>query len=100
MVVETSIGNVFYDVRPDETKEGNVFTRIFGEDCQPSELVWHRDKKDRTFKVISGVNWKFQNDNELPFVMHIGDKIKIKKESFHRIHKGQGKLIIEIEEND
>jgi len=32
--------------------------------------------------------------------MNIGDIIKVKKEKFHRVHKGQGKLIIEIEEHD
>ena len=95
MVVETSIGNVYTD-----SKEGKILTRVFEQDCQSDELVWHRDKKDRTVKVISGVNWKFQHDNELPFVMKIGDKIKINKETYHRIHKGQGKLIIEIEEHD
>ena len=83
-----------------EQKEDNMITRVFNSDCKDDDLVWHRDKKDRTIKVISGVNWKFQHDNELPFVMKIGDKIKINKETYHRIHKGQGKLIIEIEEHD
>ena len=78
----------------------NVIVRQFSQDVNDDELVWHRDKKDRTFKVISGVGWKFQHDNELPFVMKIGDVVKVKKEEFHRIHKGQGKLIIEIEEHD
>ena len=92
--------NVFYDLRLDETRSENVFQRIFTQDCSVDELVWHRDKKDRTLKVVSGVNWKFQHDNELPFVMKIGDVIKIKKETYHRIHKGQGRLILEIEEHD
>ena len=95
MVVETSIGNVYTD-----SKVGNIVTRVFDQDCKPEELVWHRDKKNRVIKIISGVNWKFQHDNELPFVMKIGDKIKINKETYHRIHKGDGKLIIEIEEHD
>ena len=93
--METSIGNVYTD-----SKVGNIVTRVFDQDCKPEELVWHRDKKNRVIKIISGVNWKFQHDNELPFVMKIGDKIKINKETYHRIHKGQGKLIIEIEEHD
>ena len=93
--METSIGNVYTD-----SKVGNIVTRVFDQDCKPDELVWHRDKKNRVIKIISGVNWKFQHDNELPFVMKIGDKIKINKETYHRIHKGQGKLIIEIEEHD
>ena len=83
-----------------EQKEDNMITRVFNSDCKDDDLVWHRDKKDRTIKVISGVNWKFQHDNELPFVMKIGDKIKINKETYHRIHKGQGELILEIEEHD
>ena len=78
----------------------NIKVRQFSQDVNDDELVWHRDKKDRTFKVISGVGWKFQHDNELPFVMKIGDVVKVKKEEFHRIHKGEGKLIIEIEEHD
>ena len=94
-MVETSIGNVYTD-----SKVGNIVTRVFDQDCKPEELVWHRDKKNRVIKIISGVNWKFQHDNELPFVMKIGDKIKINKETYHRIHKGDGKLIIEIEEHD
>ena len=83
-----------------EQKEDNMITRVFNSDCKDDDLVWHRDKKDRTIKVISGVNWKFQHDNELPFVMKIGDKIKINKETYHRILKGDGKLIIEIEEHE
>ena len=94
-MVETSIGNVYTD-----SKVGNIVTRVFDQDCKPEELVWHRDKKNRVIKIISGVNWKFQHDNELPFVMKIGDKIKINKETYHRIHKGDGKLIIEIEEHE
>ena len=78
----------------------NIKVRQFSQDVDNEELIWHRDKKDRVFKVISGVDWKFQHDNELPFVMKIGNKVKVKKEEFHRIHKGLGKLIIEIEEND
>jgi len=95
VVVEISIGNVYTD-----SKVGNIVTRVFDQDCKPDELVWHRDKKNRVIKIISGVNWKFQHDNELPFVMKIGDKIKINKETYHRIHKGDGKLIIEIEEHE
>ena len=97
-MVETSTGNVFYDLRPNELEDNNVFTRIFEQDCPDDELVWHRDKRDRKIRVISGVGWKFQRDNELPVVMKVHDKIEIKKETYHRIHKGQGKLIIEIEE--
>tara|TARA_Y100000004_G_C8847950_1_gene383457 strand:+ start:228 stop:545 length:318 start_codon:yes stop_codon:yes gene_type:complete len=93
--------NAFYDMRPNELEDYNkVFTRVFDQDVAEEKLIWHRDKKDRTIRVISGVGWKFQHDNELPFVMNVHDKFKIKKESYHRIHKGEGKLILEIEEHD
>ena len=47
------------------------------------ELVWHRDKRDRKIRVISGVGWKFQRDNELlAVVMKVHDKIEIKKETY------------------
>ena len=97
-MVETSIGNVFYDLRPNELEDMNVFQRIFDQNVSSEDLVWHRDKRDRKVKVISGVNWKFQHDNQLPFVMKVGDRFKIKKERYHRIHKGEGRLILEIEE--
>ena len=75
-------------------------TRIFDEETINDELVWHRDKKDRTIFVISGVNWKFQRDNELPFEMKPGHLLEIEKETYHRLHKGNGELIIEIEEHE
>ena len=98
MVAEISTGKPYIDRKPDKTKR--YFTRTFDANIGDKELIWHRDKKDRTIKVISGVNWRFQHDNDLPFEMKVGDKIKIKKETYHRIHKGFGKLIIEIEEHD
>ena len=56
----------------------NSFVRTF-DNVQSDELVWHRDKKDRTVKVIKSKNWKIQFDNELPNIMDEGDTIKIKK---------------------
>jgi len=75
------------------------FVRTF-DNVQRGGLVWHRDKKDRTVKVIRSDNWKIQFDNELPNIMDNGDTIKIKKEVYHRLHKGNGKLILEIKENE
>ena len=75
------------------------FVRTF-DNVQSDELVWHRDKKDRTVKVIRSDNWKIQFDNELPNIMDEGDTININKEVYHRLHRGKGKLVLEIKENE
>ena len=79
---------------------GQTIQRVFQEDCSEDELVWHSDKMTRYIKIISGVDWKFQFDNDLPFVMKVGDKFKIEKDTFHRIFRGNGRLILEIRETN
>ena len=43
-------------------------------------------------------------DNELPEVLKVGNEYNIPKMVYHRLHKGEGRLIIDIkeyeEEND
>ena len=77
----------------------NGFVRTF-DDVDNDELVWHRDHKTRSFKVLICDGWKFQKDNELPFELQPGNVIKIEKGIYHRLHKGNGQLKIEIEEHD
>ena len=74
--------------------------REFSKDVNEMDLVWHQDKEDRKIEVLEGKGWKFQKDNELPFVMKVGDTINIEKMTYHRIHKGQDKLVIEIQEHE
>jgi len=50
--------------------------------------------------VIYGTGWKLQMDNELPFELEMGNNYHIKKEQFHRLHKGNGELKLEIKEYD
>jgi len=71
--------------------------RTFDENIDPIELKWHRDKEDRKVKVIESTNWKFQMDNELPKLLKKGDTLVIPKETFHRVIKGDGNLVIEVE---
>ena len=73
-------------------EENNI--RIFKYDVNEDDLIWHRDKEDRRIEILQNDNWKFQYDNELPFIMR--DSFIIKKETFHRIIKGKGDLIIKI----
>jgi hypothetical protein len=72
--------------------------REFDANIDVSELVWHRDKNNRIVEVISGKGWKFQMDNHLPIELKEGMQLEIPKETFHRIGKGDTKLVIKIKE--
>jgi hypothetical protein len=74
------------------------FIRVFCEELNTEELVWHRDKRNRIVEVISGEGWKFQNDNELPFEMERGMVFEIEAYAYHRILKGNTDLILRITE--
>jgi hypothetical protein len=77
-----------------------VFTRVFKLNVKKEQLIWHKDRKDRVIKVIYGTGWKLQYDNELPFELELGQNYYIKKENFHRLHKGNSELKLEIKEYD
>ena len=74
------------------------FERTFDEDVAEEEMVWHRDKRDRTITVLEGEGWMFQFDNQMPVEIEQGDVIEIPKYSYHIIIKGNIKLILQIEE--
>ena len=72
--------------------------RLFEPDVNSEDLVWHRDKEDRKVEVIEGEGWQFQFDNQMPVEIEEGDVIEIPKYSYHRLIKGNSKLILQIEE--
>jgi hypothetical protein len=78
---ETSLGN-------------NEYLREFDEDIDSHELEWHRDREDRIVEIIENEDWLFQFDNQLPILLE--KKIFIPKETYHRVIKGNGKLIVKI----
>ena len=78
-------------------KEG-IINRVFADSIPNDELVWHKDENNRLVKIIKSDGWLFQRDNELPFELSNGDVIYIIKETWHRLIKGSGDLIIEIKE--
>ena len=92
-MVETSFGKPY-----SEFKNNGIWQRVFDKEVSIEELIWHRDKLDRKIKVVSGVNWKLQMDNELPEVLKVGNEYNIPKMVYHRLHKGEGRLIIDIKE--
>lgn len=79
---ETCIGN-------------NQYIRIFNTDTNRDIVEeWHRDREDRIIEVIENADWLLQMDNELPQLLQ--GKYYIKKESYHRVISGTGKLIIKL----
>jgi quercetin dioxygenase-like cupin family protein len=82
----------YYDVKLTDTKK----YRLFKEDVEEEELMWHQDEWDREIVVLDGKNWKIQFDNELPIVLNVGDVIQIQNHIYHRIIKGNDNLVIKI----
>ena len=73
----------------------NKFERIFREHTNDDELVWHRDKVDRYVEPVKESDWLFQLDNDIP--RKLGkNKLFIPKETYHRLIKGTGDLIVKI----
>ena len=81
----------------EEQIKENIFLREFKEEVDSGELKWHMDKEDRQVKVIKSNGWKLQLDNQLPIYLEEGKTYFIEKYSFHRVLKGSGNLIVEIE---
>lgn len=78
-----------------ETKlDNNQYIREFEESVDSDELEWHRDREDRIVEIIQNNGWEFQLDNELPAVMT--GSFFVPKETYHRVIKGNGQLIVKI----
>jgi hypothetical protein len=72
----------------------NQYLREFSENVDSDELEWHRDREDRIIEVIENKDWLFQIDNKLPVLLE--NQLFIPKETYHRVIKGTGKLIIKL----
>ena len=74
----------------------NRFIRSFDADTDESELVWHRDTRDRIIDVVWNTGWKIQFENQLP--IDINRVKEIPRMVYHRLIKGESNLILEIQE--
>ena len=82
-----------------EQIKDNIKYREFDPMVETDELVWHRDRENRTITVLEGKGWFFQMDNEIPKEMCAGDILEVKKMVYHRLYKsGSTPLKISIEE--
>jgi hypothetical protein len=78
----------------EEKKDGYII-REFSQDTPSFEFVWHRDKEDRVVQAIHDTDWLFQLDNKPPQRLS-KNKLFIPKETYHRIIKGTGDLVVKI----
>ena len=78
-------------------KEGKI-VRVFKPDVDLDELKWHQDLKDRKVTVIEDGGWSFQLEDSLPNKLQVAEQLWISKFVWHRVIKGNGDLIVEIEE--
>lgn len=81
-----------------ETFDGKIL-RTFSSEVDEDELKWHYDLKDRKVQVIRGDNWELQMDNEIPQKLTPLKEYFIPKGVYHRVIKGQGDLVVLIEES-
>ena len=72
----------------------NEFIRVFSQDTDSGEYMWHRDFEDRIIESIVETDWMIQIDNELPKVI---DKVLIPMGVYHRVIKGTGDLKIKLQ---
>ncbi len=80
-----------------ETKlSDNEFIRVFNQDTDSGEYMWHRDREDRIVESIGETDWMIQIDNELPKVI---SKVFIPMGVYHRVIKGTGDLKVKLIKN-
>lgn len=77
---------------------GNKIIRTFSPDVDSDELKWHQDLKDRKVTVIESGGWLFQLEDSLPVKLCDAEQFSISKFVWHRVIKGEGNLVVEIEE--
>lgn len=82
----------------DGVKQENTWQRTFEAHVPDSELIWHMDKLPRSITVLAGVNWKLQMDNQLPQPLEAGKCYEIPAQVYHRLIKGNDRLLIQIVE--
>ena len=78
-----------------EKQEDGYIIREFSQDTPSFEFVWHRDKEDRWVHTTHETDWLFQLDNQIPQRL-TENKLFIPKETYHRLIKGTGDLVVKI----
>ena len=58
--------------------------RTFSETVDENDLIWHRDRTNRTLRILSGTDWKLQLDDKLPETLATGGEYFILKDTYHK----------------
>ena len=82
----------------EKTEDGYII-REFSQNTPSFEFVWHRDKEDRVVEAVHNTDWLFQLDNDIPRKLQ-NNKLFIPKETYHRLIKGTGDLVVKIWQKD
>ena len=78
-----------------ETKlSDNEFIRVFSQDTDSGEFMWHRDYENRIVESIGDTDWLIQIDNQLP--KQIKGEVFIPMGVYHRLIKGTEDLKIKL----
>tara|TARA_S200000501_G_C20216300_1_gene479541 strand:- start:147 stop:419 length:273 start_codon:yes stop_codon:yes gene_type:complete len=81
-----------------EIKMKSATLRVFDQEIEEEDLVWHRDRKKRKIEVLESGNWKLQLDNNRPILLEKGMTYTIPKMVYHRVIKGQYDLVLRIQD--
>jgi hypothetical protein len=76
----------------------NKKIRTFSPEVDDEELKWHQDLNDRKVTILESGGWSFQMEDELPTKLQNAKQLFIPKLVWHRVIKGDSKLVVEIEE--
>jgi hypothetical protein len=76
----------------------NKKIRTFSPEVEDDELKWHQDLNDRKVTILESGGWSFQMEDELPTKLQNAKQLFIPKLVWHRVIKGDNKLVVEIEE--
>jgi hypothetical protein len=78
-----------------ETKiSDNTFIRVFKQDTDSGEFMWHRDFESRIIESLEETDWLIQLDDELP--KKIEGEVFIPMGVYHRLIRGTGDLKIKL----
>ena len=80
-----------------QINDGKIY-RTFSPDVDSDELKWHQDLNDRKVTILEAGGWSFQMDDSMPNKLSNAEQLFIPKFVWHRVIKGEGNLIVEIEE--
>lgn len=80
----------------DSFKTNNIFVRTFLSTLDHDDLIWHRDATDRILQILQSTKWFLIIEGCYPTELVTGSKYYIPANTYHRLKKGYGDLIIQI----